>query len=211
MYFDPTSRILSSIVMVPHVLEATRRDRSVRKPRKLFTSEEDENLIKVVEQFGLNSWAMVAEQLPGRTSRQCKERYFTYLCPSVKKSPWTEEEDRLLCDKVAELGQRWSDIAKFFDGRTANSVKNRWHLHVRGHHAKAASSCFGPMVGSSAKHDQLTAMCRRKVLPDVRHQSGVHVKRYQSNEISSPPVGQRQAFPSLVSIPLPAWLCGGCP
>lgn len=109
---------------------------SHRKPRRLFTTEEDRKLIQLVEQFGVNAWTVISDRIPGRTSRQCKERYFTYLSPGVKKAPWTDEEDSLLFQKFQELGPRWSDIARYFDGRTANSIKNRWHLHLRGRYSK---------------------------------------------------------------------------
>ena len=104
-----------------------------RKPRRLFTPEEDQLLLSLVEKYGQNSWTDIAEKIPGRSSRQCKERYLTYLCPTVNHSPWTEDEDVLLLQKVHEMGKRWSDMSKFFNGRTANAIKNRYHLHLRGH------------------------------------------------------------------------------
>lgn len=104
-----------------------------RKPRRLFTPEEDQLLLSLVEKYGQNSWTDIAEKIPGRSSRQCKERYTTYLCPTVNHSPWNEEEDLLLIQKVHEMGKRWSDMSKFFNGRTANAIKNRYHLHLRGH------------------------------------------------------------------------------
>lgn len=110
-------------------LEASKK----RKQRHLFQPEEDELLIKLVKQYGNNQWSLIADRMPGRTSRQVKERYNTYLGPNVRKTPWTHEEDMILLEKVPVVGKKWSDLAKFFDGRSPNSIKNRYHLHLRGH------------------------------------------------------------------------------
>jgi hypothetical protein len=104
---------------------------SPHKTRRLFTSEEDTKLLSLVEAHGCDSWRVVAHHLPGLTPRQCKERYFTYLGPNVRRTPWTDSEDALLLRKVQEHGQRWADISKFFEGRTPTALKNRWHLHMR--------------------------------------------------------------------------------
>jgi hypothetical protein len=37
----------------------------------------------------------------------------------------------LLMAKVTEFGPRWVTIAKFFDGRSENNVKNRWYTYVK--------------------------------------------------------------------------------
>ncbi|CAN0488195.1 unnamed protein product, partial [Laminaria digitata] len=34
--------------------------------------------------------------LPGRLGKQCRERWFNHLDPTVKKSEWTPREDEVL-------------------------------------------------------------------------------------------------------------------
>lgn len=41
-------------------------------------------------------WSSVASMLPGRLGKQCRERWFNHLDPSVKKSEWTSREDEVL-------------------------------------------------------------------------------------------------------------------
>ena len=41
-------------------------------------------------------WSDVAELLPGRLGKQCRERWFNHLDPSVKKTPWSPREDEIL-------------------------------------------------------------------------------------------------------------------
>lgn len=121
-------------------LEKVKQQRSKRSKVKLskdeiirtkFTPEEDERIKQLVNEHGLHAWNIVAENIPGRTSRQCRERYHLYLQPNVSRAPWTREEDELLIAKVREFGTQWSIIAKFFRGRTNNNVKNRWNVQLK--------------------------------------------------------------------------------
>jgi hypothetical protein len=102
-----------------------------RKYRRLFEPQEDERLRCLVDKFGAQDWVWIASHMPHRTARQCRERYKTYLCPEVNVTPWTEEEDRLLLSKYAANGSKWADFRPFFEKRTVNNIKNRWHTLTR--------------------------------------------------------------------------------
>lgn len=110
---------------------------SLRSPREKFTEQEDALLVKLVESSEIRNWVKIAEQMNGRTARQCRERYDGYLAPHVIKRDWTEEEDKLLLQKYAELGSKWATIATFFLGRTNTNVKNRYNLLCRNASKKA--------------------------------------------------------------------------
>lgn len=46
---------------------------------------------------------MVASRLPGRIGKQCRERWFNHLDPSIKKGEWSPEEDRIVFGAQASL------------------------------------------------------------------------------------------------------------
>jgi hypothetical protein len=94
--------------------------------RRHFTREEDEKLLRLVNQIPENSWRAIAEMFPGRTSRQLRERYRHYLCPSLNLTEWTPAEDALLQEKFEEYGPQWSILKSFFSNRSAVNVKNHW-------------------------------------------------------------------------------------
>lgn len=101
--------------------------------RRKFTEEEDEKLKKLVEEMGSKKWEDIAKLMPGRTGRQCRDRYQNYLIPGFFNGQWSQQEDDLLNLKYLEYGSQWSKITKFFSHRSANSLKNRWNYFVSRH------------------------------------------------------------------------------
>ncbi|KAK8889220.1 hypothetical protein M9Y10_033966 [Tritrichomonas musculus] len=95
-----------------------------------FSVKEDEMLKNIVNMFGPKNWRLISSLIPGRTPRQCRDRYSNYLAPGFIHSDWTEDEDKLLAEKFALLGPKWAKIRQFFPYRTANDIKNRYNYSV---------------------------------------------------------------------------------
>ncbi|KAK8898617.1 hypothetical protein M9Y10_000909 [Tritrichomonas musculus] len=102
-----------------------------KKKRSMFSKEEDERLIKAVENYGDQNWSLVASYVGNRTRRQCSERWKKFLSPTINHSEWTETEDKLLMEKFIEFGPKWTTISKFFNNRTDVNVKSRFIIIKR--------------------------------------------------------------------------------
>ncbi|OHT02847.1 hypothetical protein TRFO_06877 [Tritrichomonas foetus] len=96
-----------------------------------WTASEDALLAKAIEEFGTESWRDVATHVPGRTGKQCRERWLSHMSPSILREEWTPQEDLILLHKQADLGNRWSIISKSLPGRSTTAVKNRWNYLCR--------------------------------------------------------------------------------
>ena len=102
-----------------------------RKKKEPFTPEEDQKIRDFVAEKGTHCWTDVLELLPGRSTRQCRERWNLYLDPNVCNEPWGPEDEARLLHMYCVFGPKWTLIAKAFPNRTANNVKNKLKQCVR--------------------------------------------------------------------------------
>jgi len=118
-----------------------------------WTEEEDQIVREEVVKMGGAAnvkWSAVAMHLPGRLGKQVRERWQNHLDPCLTKEPWAEEEDQLLISLQAVMGNRWSEIARAFTGRSENSVKNRWNSKQRKNLAAERKARTGSELGVRA-------------------------------------------------------------
>ena len=76
-------------------------------------------------------WSIIAQRVPGRTGKQCRERWVHRLQLGLVIGDWTPAEDAIILREIQVHGKKWVTIAEALAGRTAHAVKNRYYATCR--------------------------------------------------------------------------------
>lgn len=116
---------------------------SLHNKKKAWTADEDATLRSVVSKLEEETkgsakpmpipWATIDKHnlIPGRNSKQCRDRWVQHLKSDILKAAWTEAEDLLLYQQIQLHGTHWSEIQKSFPGRTDHDIKNHFYATKR--------------------------------------------------------------------------------
>ncbi|XVF32866.1 hypothetical protein REPUB_Repub17cG0119700 [Reevesia pubescens] len=127
-----------------------------------WTAEEDEILAKYIQANGEGSWRSLPKNAGLlRCGKSCRLRWINYLRADLKRGNITAEEEEIIINLHAILGNRWSLIASHLAGRTDNEIKNYWNSHLsrKIHSFRRPSSQSLPVIMDMTK----AGIVKRKV------------------------------------------------
>ncbi|GFP89531.1 myb-related protein myb4 [Phtheirospermum japonicum] len=105
-----------------------------------WSEEEDNKLRAYIQRYGHWNWRLLPKYAGlSRCGKSCRLRWVNYLKPGVKRGNFSKQEEDLVLELHAQLGNKWSAIATRFPGRTDNEIKNFWHTRVENKQRKPQS------------------------------------------------------------------------
>eukprot|EP01018_Ginkgo_biloba_P018144 Gb_26833 [translate_table: standard] len=98
----------------------------------LWSPEEDRKLRSYVTKYGHGCWSAVPKHAGlQRCGKSCRLRWINYLRPGLKRGAFSLQEENLIIEAHALIGNRWSQIASQLPGRTDNEIKNFWNSYLK--------------------------------------------------------------------------------
>ncbi|KAL8471587.1 hypothetical protein ACS0TY_028371 [Phlomoides rotata] len=117
-----------------------------------WTPEEDIMLVSYVQENGPGNWrAVPATTGLRRCSKSCRLRWTNYLRPGIKRGSFTDQEEKMIIQLQALLGNKWAAIAAYLPERTDNDIKNYWNTHLK---KKLKRLQNGTTIDQSRVHDK---------------------------------------------------------
>jgi len=163
-------RKISEEVKTRSPIQCMHRWSKILKPGKIkakWTIEEDISLTKYIKIYSDKNWTEISRRVPGRTSKQCRERWVNVLQPGVKKGEWTPSDDKKIFKLYIEYGARWTEIAAQINGRTENSIKNRFYSTLRRFANKDKQDGLLNEPNEHFKKDKLLTYVNRALVEDT--------------------------------------------
>ena len=96
-----------------------------------WSLHEDKLLKEWIKENGPRKWEQCGQFILGRSGKQCREHWNNCLNPNLIKGDWTSEEDFLIMYFYEKCNGSWKKIILLFNGRTENSIKNRFFSQLR--------------------------------------------------------------------------------
>lgn len=135
-----------------------------------WTPEEDIMLVTYVQEHGPGNWRAVPTNTGlRRCSKSCRLRWTNYLRPGIKRGNFTDQEEKMIIQLQALLGNKWAAIAAYLPERTDNDIKNFWNTHLKkklkklqtGSESSSARNAF------SASHSISKGQWERRLQTDI--------------------------------------------
>ncbi|CAG9330768.1 unnamed protein product [Blepharisma stoltei] len=174
--------------------------------RRPWTPKEDDAIQRLVHENGTKQWTVISEKLnqlfsfPGRTGKQCRERWHNHLNPGINKDDWSLEEELILFENHEGLGNKWAEISKFLPGRTDNSIKNHFYSTLRKQYRRLKGS--DGTREQLRKHDKQLTMSILAALHKKNRQKRANSFAKAKEEFYGNDENMIESPPSLPDLPL---------
>ncbi|XVF03842.1 hypothetical protein REPUB_Repub05bG0027700 [Reevesia pubescens] len=97
-----------------------------------WTASEDAVLAEYVRTHGEGNWNAVQKNTGlARCGKSCRLRWANHLRPNLKKGAFSPDEERIIVELHAKMGNKWARMATQLPGRTDNEIKNYWNTRVK--------------------------------------------------------------------------------
>jgi len=105
------------------------KKRRFRQKYSKWTLYEDDKLIKILKNSETKNWDKISENFEGKSSRNCKYRWYKNILPNIQNKEWSKEEDAFIANFIAEFGiKNWTICSKFMNtDKSPKNCKERWY------------------------------------------------------------------------------------
>ncbi|KAL5202809.1 hypothetical protein ABZP36_013761 [Zizania latifolia] len=152
-----------------------------------WTQSEDDILEAYVKRHGERNWKAVQKNTGLlRCGKSCRLRWMNHLRPSLKKGPFTKEEENLIIKLHYKMGNKWAQMAAYLPGRTDNEIKNYWNTRIK--KCKNIHSLLYPadvcQQASNEDQHESTGFSSRENLPnDELLGNGIYVPNFTFDKL----------------------------
>lgn len=154
-------------------------------------TKEDELLKMLVDEHGQKSWSKISKivnesfQNSDRTGKQCRERWHNHLDPELNKNPFDLIDEVKVFELQKELGNKWCEIAKHFDGKNDNFIKNCFYSAIRRNlrkynRDKIPSKQLKGTINSLLKNEK-----KRKILMNFPEHTEFKMNQFNADKLRS--------------------------
>uniref|UniRef100_A0A1J3CHK4 Transcription factor GAMYB n=1 Tax=Noccaea caerulescens TaxID=107243 RepID=A0A1J3CHK4_NOCCA len=146
-----------------------------------WSSAEDDILIDYVKHHGEGNWNAVQKHTGlSRCGKSCRLRWANHLRPNLKKGAFSQEEEQLIVELHAKMGNRWARMAAHLPGRTDNEIKNYWNTRIK-RRQRAGLPLYPPEMHVEVLEWSQEYTKSRILGGDIRHQDFLQLGSCESN------------------------------
>ncbi|KAJ0100777.1 hypothetical protein Patl1_05757 [Pistacia atlantica] len=148
-----------------------------------WTSAEDAILIDYVKKHGEGNWNAVQKNSGlFRCGKSCRLRWANHLRPNLKKGAFTQEEEQLIVELHAKMGNKWARMAAHLPGRTDNEIKNYWNTRIK-RRQRAGLPLYPPEVSFQALQESQNQNIGAINNGDTGHQDILQTNGYEIPDV----------------------------